>query len=144
MFRESPELCPFAFMVGLPIRFLRFPPDEAWRGQRQKTKNEDMSDLTISGVMPADWAIDGGSALIVRANVQDLLPEHMEVLCDFCTNKVRIIVSASMKKGDLVQGMQTLKRVATKDNFYAYFEMYRQKKVLSDERWRIIPSPYDF
>ena len=70
----------------------------------------------------------------MRGKGKDLLPEHMEVLCDICTNKVRIIVSVSMKKGDLVQGMQTLKRVATKDNFYAYFEVYRRRKVLSDER----------
>lgn len=80
-------------MVGLPICILRSPPEKAWSTDPAKFRSHSIIFLhlrvedcwdSVWGAVPDIWINEGGSALVVRSQAEDLLPEHLEVLCDFC------------------------------------------------------------
>lgn len=139
-------------MVGLPICILRYPPAMEWSADMAKVQNNSIKYLQLTvddcwdsiwGWMPGVWFQDGGSALVVRSQAEDLLPEHLEVLCDFCENKIGLICKDAVENGDLERGKRLVRKAATKKSFLAYYESYRSRKAISDERWRHLVSPYD-
>lgn len=147
--RDVPDI---SRLVGLPICVLRYPPDKAWSTDPAKCRNDPLMFLYLKvdgcwdslwGSVPRVWMDEGGSALVVRLHAADLLPEHLEVLCDFCEHKIGRICADAIENGNLERGKKLVREQATKKSFLAYFETYRSKKAISDERWRSLISPYD-
>lgn len=136
-------------MVGLPICILRYPPAKEWSADTAKVQNDAITylQLTVDDCWDSMWTpeiwIREGSALVVRSQAEDILPEHLEVLCDFCENKIWLICKDAVENGDLERGERLVRKAATKKSFLAYYESYRSRKAISDERWRHLVSPYD-
>lgn len=147
-------------MLRLPVCILRYPPEEAWSSTRSKFENpaathlqalvhgnaaitRDANGKAQFGGPPAMWVHKGGSALVVRSLGEELLPEQLEVLCEFCVGEVWMACMQAERTGNVEQGKRMIEEKITKANFLTYFDLYCSMRAKTDERWRNVPSPYD-
>lgn len=160
IFDEPSLKCDLPRMLGLPACILRYPPDEAWSSTKSDFDNvaathlqarvhgitaviKDANGKVAIGGMSALWATKGGSALVVRSLGQELLPEQLEVLCEFCMGEVWMTCMRATNTSNLEQGRRMIEEQVTKQRFLTYFEQYCSMRAKTEERWRNVPSPYD-
>ncbi|MCJ1246975.1 hypothetical protein MMC30_004186 [Trapelia coarctata] len=149
-FGTSSLNCNIPFMLGLPICAQQLHLDEDWSNDTRKTKNEPFSYLhfTVTGPekliggFPMLGLAKGGSGLVVRAGAEDLLPEHLEVMCVFCENTAGMVWSAA-QRGDKKHIKQFAEKSVTKEKYLAFWEKYKAMKASTEARWKSLPSPYD-
>jgi hypothetical protein len=150
VFVTSSLNCNIPFILGLPLCAQQLPLDGDWRHDTSKTTNLPLLWLhfqvtgaaTMIGNIPKLGFDKGGSALVVRAGGEDLLQEHLEVMCEFCSSVVDRVQSA-MQRGDKKRIQQFAEKNVTKEKYLAYWEDYQATKASTEEHWKDLPSPYD-
>ncbi|MCJ1294750.1 hypothetical protein MMC34_006308 [Xylographa carneopallida] len=143
----KPTECCVTLMIKLPLYLAHIPPDVKWGSKVEELINHTAACLELGQIFSEArrqrWYQDGGDAIVARADSRDLLPEHLEVLADFCEVE---IVGLLTKAASNPSVMNTLKSVCTEHvtekKFKLYWEKYQTKMSLSDPRWSSIPSPY--
>lgn len=150
VFVTSSLNCNITFILGLPLCSQQLPLDGDWCYDTSKTTNLPLLWLhfqvtgaaTMIGDIPKLGFDKGGSALVVRAGGEDLLPEHLEVMCEFCSSVVDRVQSA-MHRGDKKRIQQFAEKNVAKETYLAYWEDYQATKASTEEHWKDLPSPYD-
>jgi len=150
IFVSSSRNCNMPFMLGLPLCAQQLPLDEDWRHDTSKTTNlpflwlhfQVTGSEALIGDVPKLGLSKGGSALVVRAGGEDLLLEHLEVMCEFCSSVLDKVQSA-LQRGDKKRIQQFAEKNVTKEKYLAYWENYKAEKAATDEHWKGLPSPYD-
>lgn len=112
---------------------------------------------------PERWQHNVGNVLVVRDDMKELLPKHLEVLCDFCQHKLSKAFGQSWERSGLatIRMLQVFAGVEvldpegravdadevlgeiTKAKFQERFESYRAEKAKTNSEWLQVPSPYD-
>ena len=88
-----------------------------------------------------------GSKVVMRKDGVNLIPQHLEALCYFClyvlqeSCGVNGTLSSRLHKREKQERM--FKKMATMRGFEEFWEEYRKERALRDERWKVLPSPYD-
>ncbi len=133
-------------LVGLPL----------WMRQHNKNdstdqENEMVRQLWISanfddpgfGTSPSQI----GSRLVMRKDGVNLIPHHLEALCNFC---LYVLQESCGDTGALSSNprrcrkqKKMFKKMATMQRFEEFWRQYRVERASHDERWKDLPSPYD-
>jgi MYND finger len=98
------------------------------------------------GSPPRTWLKNVGSVIAVRVDGKELLPKHLQVLCDFCEHKMGPLFTKMRQGGS--EGTNGLSREdvldeITRAKFIEFFKGYCTEKAVEDESWRGLKSPYD-
>ncbi|KAK0511271.1 hypothetical protein JMJ35_005844 [Cladonia borealis] len=88
-----------------------------------------------------------GSKVVMRKDGVNLIPQHLEALCQFC---LYVLQESCGDAGKLSSNphkcekqRKMLKKMATKRGFEEFWEEYREERASRDERWMKLPSPFD-
>ncbi|MCJ1405925.1 hypothetical protein MMC11_009159, partial [Xylographa trunciseda] len=151
VFTMQPDFDSITWNIKLPLLLFPCPPNKKWFSEKATYCNFTAAcvELSCSEDLESlkNWQVIGGDALVVRCDCKDLLLEHLEVLADFCETKIHRIMTDALDALPSTTYSHILKDVfadhATMEKFKIYWETYRRKKAISDERWRGLFSPYE-
>ena len=91
--------------------------------------------------------LEVGSRVVMRNDGFNLLPQHLEALCNFCQFVVDDISSHYPIRADIdrvaMQRKERLKVFATRREFEKFYENYCVQMAAEDFKWMRLPSPYD-
>ncbi|MCJ1387824.1 hypothetical protein MMC18_000667 [Xylographa bjoerkii] len=147
VYSNRPLIDSITSKINLPLCILRIPPDLKWSSKKEDFVNHTAACLALDGSDPEshfdNWYKEGGDALVARADSHHLLPEHLEVLADFCETKVYLLLADAMNTPNYLENINSVfMEHVTEEKFTLYWETYRRKKAISDPRWRNVSSPY--
>ena len=133
--------------VGLPIRTRRCPPDQLWADDNSYTPymnipapflhqaTDDDSDAPW-GLVPLHWQGDIGTVLVVRSDGQDVTPQQVEDLCDFCQFKMRPMFSNGRGFGHVHMTRGEVMGCMTEEGFAEFGVFMRAVRARLKERER--------
>ena len=153
--KDSPFYIPTK--IGLPL-WLRFHPPQLSDSDNKRQNiwaeiltvrisTVDLYDNAKNQNRPAIWTDPlEGSKLVMRKDKFNLIPQHLEVICEFCMQTADRTDAPSGKGNDdrdkSVQ-KEWFEQAATRDKFEVFYRRYRAKRAKKDRKWRNLPSPYD-
>ncbi|MCJ1381009.1 hypothetical protein MMC17_004118 [Xylographa soralifera] len=150
VYSMKPHVMCITSLIKLPLYLIRALPDAKWSSKKEDYVNHTAACLDYDFDKPTlnahekGWYEEGGDALVARADYQDLLPEHLEALADFCETKIIVQLIEAVNTPDYSDTVKSiLAEQVTEEKFKLYWETYQRKMAISDPRWGSISSPYD-
>ena len=133
-------------LVGLPLWMRQYNKNDS-----TDQENEMVRQLWVStnfddpgfGTSPSQI----GTKLVMRKDGVNLIPHHLEALCNFCLHVLQEscgdtgILSSKPRK--CKKQKKTFEKMTTMRGFEEFWRQYRVERVSHDERWKDLPSPYD-
>ena len=143
----SQPIPPISKRIDFPLRTYQYGPDKAWKdleGNPRENPGATFLHMSIAvngdswGFAPERFWGGGGSLLAVGVN-EDIMPEQIEALCDYCTNKVQPVLEEASEAGDFI-GKKTARKKALKEVTWAKYKQHldgmREDKIKAgDNSW---------
>lgn len=149
-FHAHDQPCSIPSMIGLPIWMRPYHHDPTInRSNSVATWLHIIGDLDAEGFGFATktWL---DSAVVMRTDSRNLLPQHLEALAFFCKHVFEEVIgdevgSAGLSNNAGTREVQkkTFRKLASRKGFLQYYETYCLEKAVLDKFWRDLPSPFD-
>ncbi|KAG7007792.1 hypothetical protein G7Y79_00008g024300 [Physcia stellaris] len=160
MFRNETSI-PISRLLEMPLLAHQLRPETTWKNDgdferfqgRWPYDNEAATFLHMDsnpdsdgwGWAPMRWQSRVGSVLVVRQDLKPLVPEHIDVLCDYCQSTLQPIFEASLEGS---RSKEDVVNFITRKKMGELFELYRKEMVdcyeseQEMERWKNLPSVF--
>jgi hypothetical protein len=120
-------------MLGLAVVAWKYPPHQSWESNIGNFDNPEATYLFLEtnemsdsfGWAPPEWQTEVGSVLVVRRDLEDLMPEDVGELCYFCQFEASQVFEDSFEAEDPHKAREMVLRALTPAKYANFLEEYR-------------------